>query len=61
MHTLIQNKNKLFCRLQYTLFYCALFYYASQVLCYLQIEGKTPHQQKDYDLLFVCSRNKVCL
>ena len=32
--------------------YCALFYFASEVLFFLQIEGKTIHQQKDFNLLY---------
>lgn len=30
-------------------FHCTSLYWALQVFCYLQIEGKIPHQQKDYD------------
>ena len=30
----------------------ALLYCASQILCFLQIEGKTLHQQKDYNSFY---------
>ena len=36
--------------------YCALLYYASQMLCSLQTEGKCLHHQKDYDLLYCDTR-----
>lgn len=42
---------------RHTLFYCA-WRYASQMLCVLQIEGKTFHQHKDYDSLY-CDTNFI--
>ena len=35
-----------------TLFYCALLYRASEMLSFLEIEGRTLHEQKDYDLRY---------
>ena len=36
-----------------TLLYCILLYCVPQMLHFLQIEGKTLHQQKDYNSLYI--------
>lgn len=36
-----------------TFFYCTSLYWALQVLGFLQIEGRTVHQQKDYSSLYL--------
>lgn len=39
----------------HSLLYCASLYYASQMLPFLQIEGKI-YQQKDYNLIYYDTR-----
>lgn len=43
-----------------TPFYCTSLYYTLQALCFLQMEGKSLHQQKDYNFLYYNTHNIKC-